>query len=379
MAVDVKRKLDVLTTLVSRGLGITGVDLHQSFGPASSADIPEIMALRHKAFSRSPAKDTAIITWKYFSTAQHSNSLYVLRLNGKIIAKLGMLPIQLLCGDKKTAGVMLGDIVVHPDYEKIGLGGWMLTYAQTHNPVAMTMHGNADSDPTLKKLFKSVNCRTELKYVFCSRYYFAARHWPVWIAAVIDTSFFRLFSRLRVGRLPRFPKTYRVAELSSSDYCSAVDHRAANVEQLNIVHDQAFLHWRFDCNPVSTFKHIVVYRASVIRAFAIIKFEPSWQRGFGGFLMDWRVLDSAECDERVNSDSLLKMLFGEILRCCLRQKSDFLSVMTTDSGTVAILQSLGLSVRDSQTGFYIHANQQNEVFYSENNWKLTYADTEEVL
>jgi len=382
MSVSRQRKYDVLTTLVSKALGVSTEQLQQSFKPALPEDITEIMALRKTGFTRSENKDLAIIKWKYFSNQNEVAPLYVLRLNNQIIACLGMLPITLNTSvGKKVEGVMLGDILVHPQYARIGIGGWMLMFAQVNHAVAMAMHGNASSEPILKKLFQTVQCRVELKFVYSSRYYFLARQWPSWLATSIDICWLRFLRKIGSCRLPRFSSEYSVREYETSDYmrdfCEHEIHSESmgktESSYISIEHSSEFLKWRFDNNPVSSFKHIVVSYDNACIGYAIVKLELSSSQAKTGYLMDWKVKDG------VGGRDILRSLFAEVLRFGYREKIDFLSVMTTDQTVSDTLHSLGYSVRDTRGRIFVHADPHTEHYYSGVGWHLNYADTEEVL
>lgn len=364
-----------LNKVMAYSLGISPEELLRSFVRAIPADIDEICALRRRGFGDHLVNDSNKMRWRYFSRNADQSDMLVLRLQGRIVAAVGVEPIQVQLQDVLTAGVRCADIVVDPEMMSKGLGAWMNLYIQNHYSIVMAMGSNANSGSMVRKLFTPMPIRSYLKFPIRSAGYLQQKnvagavsqllHVPLDVVLFFRRKFYDLRSRatgLRAGLVEGFSP---IADFVAAD-------RAAQKPN-TVVRDVEFMRWRFAANPVSTFLPVGLFARNELIGFAVLKIGDSAIAAPEWFLMDWQI--AREWD----GIPARQFLMNRCVDIAAAQGAGFLDVLLSDEQSKAAAIQAGFSLRCTEDGFFLWADESvSSDIFAKDHWFLSYSDTDEV-
>lgn len=364
-----------ISKVLATSLGITVDELIKSFGRAEKADFPAVCELMHLGFGDAGNLAPEVIAWRYFDFSNHCSDVFILRYQSQIIGAVGAEPIRVKLEHAEVEGIRAGDIVVHPDHMRQGIGAWMNLCLQENFPVVMAMGSNENSTTMVRRIFKPMNCRHHLKILFSTRRYLEFRGWSPLLTKAITLLAVLPLALVRFVFFKMLPRGYRIEVVDNTDnfpdFFNSSDYRHP---QANIVMRSAqYCRWRYDLNPKSSFKIFELYKKNLLSGYAIVKkngreANDDWQ------LMDWDLLPS------LRNQKHLRLLFSGVVKWVAHQHAESLSVMASDSLSLESLVHSGFSHRAVEDGFYLWTQPDiSATALDEKRWFLTFCDTDEAL
>jgi hypothetical protein len=254
---------DATTSLVSRGLGITPSLLIDSFGPASQADLLEIVSMRAaNRGAAAPWDDEAYLRWRYQldSTKTGWGQLYVLRHQRQIIGLIGTESIVLDVDGLQRSGQRVQDILIAPHTRESGLGIWLKQAVFRDGDFTMTVGCNANSIGTVRRLYDSVARRETyvmpLDISSLLRRKFGNRSWVEPLATIGNTAAGLWRSGHQLRGWPGWPGARLELTDRFTDEMLAGLRGGRHTSQIGIVRNADYLNWRLIDNPRARYRII---------------------------------------------------------------------------------------------------------------------------
>jgi hypothetical protein len=319
--------------------------------------------------------DKEIVLWRYFNFSQNVSDIFILRVNGEIIAAVGAEPIDVSIHGQVYKGVRTGDIVVHPDHMKRGVGGWMNLYMQHHYPVVMAMGANESSYSMVRRMFKPMFCRQHYKLLFSSFDYLSNKGWPKILAILADKIVWQPFCCLWLLGSRGFGPEYRCELSDNTDILKPFFSKqtALVAGSKCVLRSYDYFTWRYSYNPKSSFKYVCIFRGDEPVGFAVVKVDGIKHLG-EAVLMDWYM-----APDHKNGNNLFK-LFAEVIGFVKREGCHSLSAMTSDDMSAKALKKNFFNLRSTDDEFYLFARKDVPAeALDESGWFISYTDTDEML
>jgi len=364
-----------ISKVLATSLNISADELYQSFNRATKTDIAAVCELMRLGFGDVENLTPAVIAWRYFDFSAYDSDLFVLRYEGRIIAAVGAEPIRVKVGDLQLPGIRAGDIVVHPDFMKGGIGAWMNLYLQNHFSIVMAMGANENSTSMVRRIFKPMNCRHHLKILFSTKHYLEFRGWSPLIIKTTSLLTFLPLALIRLIFFKMLPSGYSVEVVNNTDnfhhFFASPEYQPRSINMA--LRSAEYCRWRYDLNPKSHFKFFEMYKKNRLLGYAIVK--QNGLDGSGGWqLMDWDLLP------HLRNKKQFRFLFSAVTKWVAEQGADSLSVMASDSLSIDSLFRTGFSHRALEDGFYLWVAPGIDTdMLDEKKWFLSFADTDEAL
>ena len=364
-----------ITKVLATSLGITADELVRCYDRATVADLAAIAELMCLGFGVVENLSPEILAWRYFNFSKNISDIFVLRYQGNLIGAVGAEPIKVKVGDKEYDGVRAGDIVVHPEHMKRGIGAWMNLHLQHKFPIVMAMGSNEKSDTMVRRLFTPMNCRHNFKILFSVKDYLSTRNWPTFAINILAPVAALILAITRKPHLASLPNDYSLASSATTDklelFFNNPDYqpRTSNIALRSL----DYCRWRYDLNPKSQFTILYLYQKTSLIGYSVLKKDKS-ETGKNWQLMDWDLLYS------VRNEKHLHILFSAAVSHAQGAGANSLCVMASDQLSCNSLKNSGFSHRALDDGFFLYA--QDDVPRSvldENNWFLSFCDTDESL
>lgn len=364
-----------ISKVLATSLNISADELMNSFNRATKADIVEVCELMHLGFGKADNLRENVLAWRYFNFSSHSSDVFILRYKGELIGAVGTEPLHIKVGDKICEGIRAGDIVVHPDHLKRGIGAWMNMYLQSNYPIAMSMGSNKNSNTMVRRLFKAMKCRHHLKILFSTQSYFAAKGIPAPLAKLLSAISILPLKVIRWVTVRPLGAHYKISVVENTANLAAFfndpDYKVR--EQSIALRSAEYCQWRYDLNPASVFYIFEMRQANRLIGYAIVK-QP--HTATGG---DWKVMDW-DCLAGSRSDKHYQALFNAVVKWVAKTSAESLSVMTSDQLSIASLMRSGFSHRAVEDGFFLWAKTEvDPIIMNETQWFLSFCDTDEAL
>jgi len=249
---------DATTSLVSRGLGITPSLLIDSFGPASQADLLEIVSMRAaNRGAATPWDDEAYLRWRYQldCTKPAWGQLYVLRHQRQIIGLIGTESMVLDVDGLQRSGRRVQDILIEPHTRDSGLGLWLKQAVFRDGDFTMTVGCNAYSIGTVRRIYDSVARRETyvmpLDISSLLRRRFGNRSWVEPLATIGNTAarLWRSGHQLRGWRGARL----ELADRFTDEMLAGLQGQK-NTSQISMLRKADHLNWRLIDNPRACYR-----------------------------------------------------------------------------------------------------------------------------
>jgi len=364
-----------LNKAMARALGISPEELIKSFAPANISDIDAICELRQEGFGPHLRNDKNKMLWRYFSRNPKRSDILVLKLKNKIVAAVGVEPISVALGGVIHPGVRCADIVVEAALMGKGLGAWMNLYVQNAHSIVTAMGSNKNSNSMVNKLFTPINIRQYLKYPIKSSSYLMRKKSSFWSMArlhkILDIGLY--FRRKLHSQLSKV-NGYSVQLLE--DFASIKNFASINnglTAHNIVVRDAEFIQWRYIDNPVSHFVPFGIFNQKTLVGYAILKRNDTNHSADEWYLMDWQIHPTQ------NKKTVLRYLMVQCVEYAAAMGASFVTTLLSDSLSKAAAVDGGFILRYIDAGFYLWANDAiSKDIFSETNWFLTFADTDEV-
>lgn len=360
---------------MATSLGMSVEELVRCYDRATAADFTALCELMCLGFGMAENLSPEILAWRYFDFSKNISDIFVLRYQGILIGAVGAEPIRVKVGDKEYEGIRAGDIVVHPEHMKRGIGAWMNLHLHHSFPIVMAMGSNENSDTMVRRLFHPMNCRNNFKILFSINNYLSLRGWPSFIIKLLSPLAALCLSMIRKPHLTALPKdcTLTVSD-NTKQLALFFNNPSYKPREGNIVLRSAeFCRWRYDLNPKSSFRILQLHNAESLIGYAVIKIDKhAINKDFQ--LMDWDFLPD------FRNENFLRILFSSAINFSRDSGAHCLGVMTSDVLSCNSLRKAGFSHRYLDDGFFLYARADlpREVL-DEKKWFLSSCDTDEAL
>lgn len=364
-----------ISKVLATSLNISAEELVRSFNRATKEDIPAVCELMRLGFGDVESLKPPVIAWRYFDFSTHESDIFVLRYQGNIIGAVGAEPITVNADGVEVQGIRAGDIVVHPEHMRRGIGAWMNLYLQEHFSLVMAMGSNENSTTMVRRIYKPMNCRHHLKILFSTKRYLEFRGWSPLIIKIITilTTIPLLFIRFLFFKM--LPSGYRVDVVDNTDRLHTFFNNPKYYPRhLNMVPRSAeYCRWRYDVNPKSNFKIFEMYKKNRLVGYAVVR-KNAKEKKSGWQLMDWDVLP------HLRNKRHFRLLFSAVVKWVAGQNAESLSAMASDILSLESLVRSGFSHRALEDGFYLWVKPGvAPAALDESRWFLTLCDTDEAL
>ena len=150
---------DKTARLVARALGITPQSLDAGFRPATSADLPALLALRRQVLGDNLTWDDELyVRWRYLpEPGQRGLATCWLCTRGDEV--LGMIGTEALClqaGDLRRQAHVAMDLMVRPELAGSGLGVWINQTVCERLGCVLAVGSNPNSKGVLARTFEAL-------------------------------------------------------------------------------------------------------------------------------------------------------------------------------------------------------------------------------
>jgi hypothetical protein len=142
--------------LIARALGLKPAQLHASFRPATLAELPHILSIRHDLLGTELRwDDTAYLTWRYrFGHASLGRGeCWVLVRDEQVLGMVGTEELSVNYHGRSIPTISVMDIAMHPHFEGIGLGPWMAMSLCHQFACVVAVGSNPKSRGIVSKIF----------------------------------------------------------------------------------------------------------------------------------------------------------------------------------------------------------------------------------
>jgi len=364
-----------ISKVLATSLNISAEELTHSFNRATKTDIPAVCELMRLGFGDVENLKAPVIAWRYFDFSSHESDIFVLRYQGNIIAAVGAEPITVTVDGTEFQGIRAGDIVVHPEHGRRGIGAWMNLYLQNHFSIVMAMGSNENSTTMVRRIYKPMNCRNHLKILFSTKRYLEFKGWSPVIIKTITLLTILPLALIRFLFFKMLPSGYHVEVADNTDNLHTFfNNPKYHPRHINMVaRSVEYCRWRYDLNPKSDFKIFEMHKRNHLVGYAVVKKNghekhDDWQ------LMDWDVLP------HLRNKRHFRFLFSAVVKWVAEQNAESLSAMVSDTLSLDSLVRTGFSHRALEDGFYLWAKPDiTSAALDENRWFLALCDTDEAL
>ena len=325
---------------LARALGMPVDRVKTAFRLATADDIPQILELR-RAIRNAPITwdDETYWRWKYLGQPNLDRGeipCWVFEKTNAIIAAMGFERIQLCADGNIHPAVWSYDIMVHPDYDGLGLGVLMNQVFQSHFPLLLVLGTNERSTRMLERLFtplpplrfwkKLVRTQPTLERYLKSQVLAPA------IATVLDP----LLATAEYCSRIRVPPRIQIRALEAFD--TPVNLLCDRIQKQNRVlvrRHKEYLNWRFVNNPLHTYKCYGAFIGDRLHGY-IVTHLTAIQRQKIGVIIDWL------CDEDAvsNGSSLMRLLLQHSIAELARAGAHVVHAFAYQPSVEAILGSL---------------------------------------
>ncbi|MCB0736453.1 MAG: GNAT family N-acetyltransferase [Bacteroidetes bacterium] len=215
---------------------------------AYNVERDELLAYYHEVYKH--RLDTLPFNWEWQNRTDfiNKNGPLLLEYNGKVIGHLGMMPFQIIVGDKTLHGQWLIDFSIHPDYRRLGLGN-VITKAWMELADVNVTCCNYKAIEIFKKIGWRAGANSHILFLFIKPFNHPriGKKMPIGIKKIANTAF--LILNWVLCRMFGSPKV-NVSELKEHDLYR-LSHKINNTEKLFFggVRDYNFFKWRLLESP----------------------------------------------------------------------------------------------------------------------------------
>jgi hypothetical protein len=337
------------TTLVARALGLTSPQLHESFRPATLADLPGVLELRRRVIGENLTwDDSRYLQWRYDFEGRPDGhgSCLIVASGGKMHGMIGAEKIRLAVGHETLDALSLMDIMVQPELDGSGLGIWLNMAVFEQHPVVIEIGANPNSLGLINRLFHRLPDRKVYVAPLSFSRFLANR---LHISPVANVLALPANAAAVLWRALSFrPKPSRWYFHDIARFDASVERLFAErwaPEEVTLVRSSNYLNWRLFRNPRATYKVFGAWENGDLVCYAAYQssLRPDGLRSVS--LVDWLV------DRRYGLEGF-KTLVRETVTRAWRERADIVTVTPLHARSEKSL--LGL-------GFLSQLNQYNTV------------------
>lgn len=375
-------KLETVTPIVARLLGMEPEELTRHFYPSDEKHLPQILAMRQTFISASPSLDESYLRWRYsFSPCEQGqelseNRIWVFTAGEAVLGFVGVESVNLLVDGEKVEATKVMDLAVKPEVDGKGLGVWMNLVLQRMGRPIIALGSNKNSLGIVSKLFHRLPNQHVYKNILNSRYYFAGKSSHGLLTTSASAFYDAGLSCLLLAKSVASPATPRLEAITRFDSSHAQPLAAMNHFGIQLRRDCEYLNWRLFDNPRDRVEVTGIWLGDRMVGYFALAFRL--QSGHGTnvvqvFILDWGLLDGKQYE---------KVLITALWKCqrSLQQQGvESISAFSYDACSDRILRNAGLHHRDDSTKTVsIFAKDPEALLKMQRaeRWFLTGADTD---
>lgn len=269
-------------------------------------------------------RNEAYIRWK-FKGPLHGEvpGFLVAVVDGKVVGQLGLIPVKLWVDGKELEAQWACDLMVDTSIRQKGIGSLLLTVGMERNMVTLGSNPSNLAEISMTRLgFKPLSGPVSMLLPVDLQHFFGMvlKGRGSLINSLISTVVqptWNLWLRAKL-RQPRC----QVKEGQCEDVIPLVAAHQSTIAQPHIIHDEAFLRWRYS----------VVFPANIVTLFteagsyAICEATSSFF-----YIYDWHISDLKDARE----------IFGRIIDLALQAKSTSILVYANTDSERQLLKKQG--------------------------------------
>lgn len=345
-------RLDTVTPIVARFLGIEPARLAKHFHPASEHHLPQVLDMRQKFVPHTLEEDEVYLRWRYdFSPstsgqALHENHIWVLTKDETVLGFVGVESANLLVDGNTLEVAKVMDLAVKPELDGKGLGVWMNLVLQNMGRPVIALGSNKNSIGIVSKLFHRLPSQKVYKNILNGRHYFTTRsRYPLLATSVSFVYDASLFCLLLVKSAASSPKL-KLQKIERFNGSHAASLGKMNHFGIQFRRDCDYLNWRLFDNPRDHVEVTGLWRGEqLVGYFALARRYQSRDKAtpVQAFILDWGLLPGKKYE---------KILVAALWRCqrdLQRQGVESISAFSYGRCSDRLLRSAGLHHRDDDT------------------------------
>lgn len=243
--------------LVARALGLSPQALEEAFRPATPADLPGVLALRHRVLGEALSWDDArYVRWRYLPEAGGRGlaTCWVCVRGEEVLGMIGTEALQVSAGEARREVHAAMDLMVQPDLADSGLGVWINQTVCARLGCVLAIGSNPNSRSVLARTFETLPDRRSYTHPLHFAHFMAKRLSPRPLAWLASRAADLLMVGLRGWRLWTPGAGLSMAQLTHMDDAVAADieallRSAQRPDRVEVARDVATLAHRLLANP----------------------------------------------------------------------------------------------------------------------------------
>lgn len=365
---------DKVTRVIAKSLSLMPEELRQAFVPADVNDIGLILEFRREYLGNHIKWDDArYIEWRYdFSpftstTADFANRLWRIKINGQILALIGVDYAEFISAGKIQHWRNPLDLLVRADVDGLGLGVWMSLVLEKEYPQLFAMGATRHSQSIVKKLFDPMPDLGAWKLILSTHSLIARRFSNPLMQWLLRTSL-DLYLRIKLGF--KFLNKPANCEIKIIDNFISYEDDLIKLNQtyqsspiLCRYRTAKFLNWRFLRNPRREYKAMGVVVEGKLQAYLVYHESNK------------KYLEIDDLWTASGNSCYVKSVVSVLVKLAYEQHLQVISFITHPHVYQTSFRSLGFRWRDDGHLFSIFTQQPSESLHRIENWHLTNVDT----
>jgi hypothetical protein len=324
--------------LVARALGMSAEQLHASFRPATTADLPAILDVRRRVIGDQLRwDDERYLRWRYDFEGRRRgrNRCLVVAQNGRLMGFIGTEDVWLVRGEDALPALSLMDIMLDPALDGSGLGIWLNMAVFDRHPHVIEIGANPNSIGLIRRLYRILAIRNHfVSPVNLGRY--VRTRLKLGAASTLLAGPVNLGVRTMMWATSRrAPYTWGFAPIRRFDE-SVHDlfDRRWNPAEVTFARTSSYLNWRLFENPRAIYEVMGAYRSGRLIGYMAFQVTTRYDGLSELGVVDWLV--DAEYGARAFRQLLLR---GRAE--ALRRNLDLMSVTPLHRASERLLPALG--------------------------------------
>ena len=367
---------DALIPYVSLALGASEAEILQAFRPATTADLPGLLALRRAVTPRMWWDDEPYLRWRYFGRPMPNGDtpFWVLARGGATLAACGIEPVTLAIDGRTVDAVRLLDIMVRPDLDGLGLGAFMNLVLFRNFPITIVTGSNANSHRLLSRMFHHtadlVFCKT-----FLSSYdVIKARVRAGPFTGVLATGADMMLRLARTRRQVKSPRGVHIREIGRFDErVTGLSVQREQPGRIIVRRSADYLNWRFRDNPRCRHSVYGAFAGTTLLGYVVARFNLGRDNPRReGDIVDW--LAAGDPADKLFT---LPALFASAIGDLARRGARAVTCAAHDAGSEPAAEANGFRPRrEQQIPFFVRAAapEVHQRLALEPGWYLTRGD-----
>lgn len=374
------KSFDRLSKALAKTLGISSVELIESFKPATESDLEKVVAFR-KLFFTDGLKwdDRDYLRWRYsFSdnTADSHGRYWLLKVKDDILGTIGMESFELvLNGEVKQACHPL-DLMTKPELKGVGIGAWLNLALIQKSPIVFVLGSSEEAEGLVRKIYHPlpdcISWKLPINILGSLKHKLNVPGVVPLLAAVWN-------SYSAISRTVRFkglmPENAAVRQIDRFDQAVNQLSEESGIAGIFRFRSAEYLNWRFIDNPCTNYIALGLYANDMrLMAFSICHFIYSPVNRQQEAVID----DIFWSSDANNQNGLIwaKAMLAETVEHAVRSDAKLIQIAVCSEPFSRTLDSLGFFPRGSGSvcGVYAADPVISKQVYNDKLWFITEGD-----